>query len=84
MKPPQKIKRLLRTSIVRENIMGQPSIKLFGYVYPKKEETGVCKFTSFFRQIMVVNEKDKSTIETVDIKVFSGKNQLQLFSKRTE
>lgn len=66
-------------SIVRENIMGQPSIKLFGYVYPKKEETAACKFTSFFRQIMVVNEKDKSTIETVDIKVFSGKNQLQLF-----
>ncbi len=70
-------------TVVRENTMGQPSIKLFGYIYPKKEETAACKFTSFFRQITVVNEKDKSTIETVDMSVFSGKNQPLPFSKKT-
>jgi hypothetical protein len=77
MKPAQKIKRLLRMMVVRENNSGQQSIKMFGYIHPKKEETSGCKFTSFFRQITVVNARDKSVIETVNRHLSSGKN-LQL------
>jgi hypothetical protein len=74
MKPPQKLKRLLRMQIVREVHQGQQLVKIFGYIYPKKEETANCKFTSFFRQVVIVNEKDKTTLETVLLRLLSGKN----------
>ena len=70
MKPTQKIKRLLRMKICRDNLNGQSAIKLFGYIHPKKEETAGCKFTSFFRQITVTNEKDKSIVESVNFTLF--------------
>ena len=40
MKPPQKLKRILRVKVVKENSQGQEILKIFGYIYPKKEETG--------------------------------------------
>ena len=70
MKPPQKIKRVLRAQVLRETSQGQQTIKVFGHIHPKKEETSGCKFTSFFRQISVANEKDKTIIESVSIKLF--------------
>jgi len=75
MKPAQKLRRLLRMKVTREFLQGQQTIKLYGYIHPKKEETASTKFTSFFRQITVVNEKDKSTIETVTVCSLSGRNQ---------
>ena len=65
MKPPQKLKRILRVKIVKDNSQGQEILKIFGYIYPKKEETNSCKFTSFFRQVSLVSEKDKVTLESV-------------------
>ena len=65
MKPAQKIKRLLRVMVVRQGSEGQPTIKMFGQLFPRKEEATGCRFTSFFRQISVLNEKDRSTIESV-------------------
>ena len=65
MKPAQKIKRLLRVKVIKLEIDGQAAIKMFGYIHPKKEETSGCKFTSFFRQIIISNDKDKSNIEAV-------------------
>ena len=84
MKPTQKIKRLLRIKIARDTIQGQSAIKMFGYIHPKKEETSGCKFTSFFRQISVNNEKDKSIVESVRFEIFSGKNQPLPFQKKME
>lgn len=65
MKPPQKLKRILRVKVAKENAQGQELLKVFGYVFPRKEESGSCKFTAFFKQIVLVNEKDKATLETV-------------------
>lgn len=65
MKPAQKLKRLLRMKVSREFVQGQQTIRLCGYVHPRKEETATAKFTSFFRQLTVINDRDKSTIETV-------------------
>jgi hypothetical protein len=62
MKPPQKLKRLLRVKVTRDTLQGQPTLKLFGYLYPRKEETASCKFTSFFRQVAIINERDKSIV----------------------
>jgi hypothetical protein len=62
MKPPQKLKRILRVKVVKENSQGQEILKIFGYIYPKKEETSSCRFTSFFRQVSLVSEKDKVTL----------------------
>ena len=75
MKPPQKLKRLLRVKVARENAQGQELLKIFGYVFPRREETAGCRFTSFFRQIALVNEKDKATLETVSIAIRSGRSR---------
>jgi len=75
MKPPQKLKRLLRVKVARSIEQGQEQLKIFGYLYPRREETSAVKFTSFFRQVNLVSEKDKSTLETVSHGLNSGKNQ---------
>lgn len=36
MKPPQKLKRIFRLKIAKENVQGQQLLKIFGYIYPKK------------------------------------------------
>ena len=82
MKPPQKIKRLLRVMVCRQGSEGQ-AIKLFGQLFPRREETMGCRFTSFFRQIAVLNEKDRSTIETVKRSLLSGKSQVLTFRRET-
>lgn len=75
MKPPQKLKRLLRVKVARSTEQGQELLKVFGYIYPRREETAACRFTSFFRQMTLVSEKDKTTLETVPLSSFSGKSQ---------
>ena len=75
MKPPQKLKRLLRVKVARSIEQGQEQLKIFGYLYPRREETAAVKFTSFFRQVTLVSEKDKSTLETVSYDLNSGKSQ---------
>jgi hypothetical protein len=62
MKPPQKLKRLLRVKVARNTEQGQELLKVFGYIYPRREETAACRFTSFFRQMTLVSEKDKTTL----------------------
>jgi hypothetical protein len=62
MKPPQKLKRLLRVKLVREGQPGQQLLKLYGYIYPRREETAACKLTSFFRQLTLVNDRDKALL----------------------
>lgn len=74
MKPPQKLKRLLRVKVARATEQGQELLKVFGYLYPRREETAACRFTSFFRQVTLVSEKDKTTLETVPLRPFSGKS----------
>lgn len=74
MKPPQKLKRILRVRVAKENVQGQELLKIYGYVFPRKEETAGCRFTSFFRQVVLVNEKDKATLETVSIATLSGRS----------
>lgn len=36
MKPAQKIKRILRMKVVKEEMQGQLAVKMFGYIYPKR------------------------------------------------
>jgi hypothetical protein len=62
MKPPQKLKRLLRVKVTREEGQGQQLLKIFGCLYPKTEEGANLKFTSFFRQATIINEKDKAIL----------------------
>lgn len=75
MKPPQKLKRILRVKVARSTEQGQELLKVFGYIYPRREETAACRFTSFFRQMTLVSEKDKTTLETVPLSPFSGRSQ---------
>lgn len=75
MKPPQKLKRILRVKVARSTEQGQELLKVFGYIYPRREETATCRFTSFFRQMTLVSEKDKTTLETVPLSPFSGRSQ---------
>lgn len=75
MKPPQKLKRLLRVKVARSTEQGQEMLKVFGYIYPRREETTACRFTSFFRQMTLISEKDKTTLETVLLSPFSGRSQ---------
>jgi hypothetical protein len=84
MKPCPKIKRLLRVKVARDLLLGQPTIKVFGYIHPRREETASCKLTSFFRQIAVLNEKDKSTIEAVSTPLPSGRSPPPPSPTRTE
>lgn len=84
MKPPQKLKRILRVKVAKENVQGQELLKIFGYIFPRKEETSTCKFTAFFKQIVLVNEKDKATLETVHIATLSGRNPSPTSPKRTD
>lgn len=64
MRPAQKLKRLLRVHVVREE-QAQPILKIFGALYPRREETAGIKFTSFFREISYVYERDKTVLENV-------------------
>ena len=36
MKPPQKLKRILRVKVGKENVQGQELLKIFGYIFPRK------------------------------------------------
>lgn len=62
MKPPQKLKRLLRVKVARSNEQGQELLKIFGYLYPRREETASCRFTSFFRQVTLISDRDKTAL----------------------
>jgi hypothetical protein len=84
MKPPQKLRRILRVKVARENVQGQELLKIFGYIFPRKEETSNCKFTSFFRQITLLNEKDKAILETVNQLLLSGRSQSATSRKRMD
>lgn len=84
MKPSQKLKRILRVKVAKENVQGQEILKIFGYIFPRKEETNNSKFTSFFKQVTLVNEKDKATLETVRVLLFSGKSQQVALLRRME
>lgn len=76
MKPPQKLKRLLRVKLLREGQPGQQLLKLYGYIYPRREETAACKLTSFFRQLTLVNDRDKALLENVILVRVSGRSRL--------
>ena len=82
MKPPQKLKRILRVKAVKENSQGQEILKIFGYIYPKKEQTNICKFTSFFRQISLVSDRDKVTLESVRNLLFQWKKPTSNFTEK--
>ena len=55
MKPPMKLKRLLRVKMVREQHVGHQTVKVYGHMHPKKEENVGIKMTSFFRHLTVFN-----------------------------
>ena len=55
MKPPLKLRRLLRLKAVREQGQGHQTLKVFGHLHPKNEEHANIKMTSFFRMLTVLN-----------------------------